>query len=533
VPQYTDPQSGRTIRSNEPLSDADLEEAFGSTQPTDWMSRAKAAGSYAFGKGKELLGAAGRIGETTGLSGGIGQQEPIGQFGHDVLTVGATGLAPELALAGTATGAGTTFLGGDQGTADLVNAVTQGLGGLGMAGYQGIQAVRQGPGVLRALAKAGYQNVEDYAAAKGLRLAPYTEEAQTLAGKLTRGLERYAKGSAEKQASKRLIGELQPAPLPAGGMVGGMNEALLGGGPTYESLDRAYQTLQGLRRTSGTRAAIDEAMKGMLGPMGGARTAAQQTFAASKVPLLRNTTGGLIRAYGTVNAARDLMQGNWRGAAENAAIAGLGPYAFHNLTGAGMRTLAAGAAPGLLKGMVGAAGAAPSWQQDVANAPQPDVAKPPESPAEPSQVPETAPGPSQALQAAPGRWGREIAAVSSLAKIPPELVQAVMHRESGGKADALGDQGQSHGLMQIKPGTFAGVAGDVAHLTQQRPDLDNPFHNLLGGALLLRRYLDMTKGDVGKSLMMYNGGEGVSAGNPQAGGYSHDVTQDFLSRVGG
>src|SRR5262249_59132943 len=71
---------------------------------SDWSSDVCSSDLYAFGKGKELLAAAGRIGEATGLSGSPDMPEPIGQFGQDLLTVGGTAAAPLASLVGTAAG---------------------------------------------------------------------------------------------------------------------------------------------------------------------------------------------------------------------------------------------------------------------------------------------------------------------------------------------------------------------------------------------------------------------------------------------
>src|SRR5262249_10301437 len=136
---------------------------------------------------------------------------------------------------------------------------------------------------------------------------------------------------------------------------------------------------------------------------------------------------------------------------------------------------------------------------------------------------------SQALKALPGPWGREIAAVSLLAGVPGPVIQMFMQQESGGRTGltshpAAGQvQTPAQGLMQITPGTFASVAGQVAALTEQRPDLDNPFRTLLGGARLLRQYLDKTGGDLSKTAAMYHGGENPAYWGPHTHQYVSDI----------
>src|SRR5262249_57173452 len=136
---------------------------------SDWSSDVCSSDLYAFGKGKELLAAAGRIGEATGLSGSPDMPEAIGQFGQDLLTVGGTAAAPLASLVGTAAGAGARALGADQGTAELADLA----GGLGTGIAQGIGAIR---GVRSAVASR-FGQVAENAAQRGDRLALGSPEA--------------------------------------------------------------------------------------------------------------------------------------------------------------------------------------------------------------------------------------------------------------------------------------------------------------------------------------------------------------------
>lgn len=84
--------------------------------------------------------------------------------------------------------------------------------------------------------------------------------------------------------------------------------------------------------------------------------------------------------------------------------------------------------------------------------------------------------------------------------VDPALVMAVIKKESGFKADTLGDSGRSHGLMQIQP-RWHQARADALNCS----NLLNPYHNVTVGVDLLAELFS-----TGKSLewvlMAYNGG---------------------------
>jgi soluble lytic murein transglycosylase-like protein len=80
--------------------------------------------------------------------------------------------------------------------------------------------------------------------------------------------------------------------------------------------------------------------------------------------------------------------------------------------------------------------------------------------------------------------------------INPMLVQAVIRRESGGKACAVSPKG-AQGLMQLMPATQSDLG--------VRDPFD-PAQNINGGARYLKQLLDRYKSDLRLTLAAYNAG---------------------------
>lgn len=90
-------------------------------------------------------------------------------------------------------------------------------------------------------------------------------------------------------------------------------------------------------------------------------------------------------------------------------------------------------------------------------------------------------------------------------QIPPELVLAVIEKESGCDAAATGDSGNSQGLMQIQPRWHKERMTRLACT-----DLYDPRQNVTVGVDILAELLD--KYDTEKALVIYNCGETGGAG---------------------
>jgi soluble lytic murein transglycosylase-like protein len=89
---------------------------------------------------------------------------------------------------------------------------------------------------------------------------------------------------------------------------------------------------------------------------------------------------------------------------------------------------------------------------------------------------------------------------ATLARLPPELVLAVIQVESAFQADAVSSAG-AVGLMQIMPFW-------VRELGLPADDLKDPRRNLRYGCTILAHYLAVERGDLTRALARYNGSLG-------------------------
>ncbi|MBB1631369.1 lytic transglycosylase domain-containing protein [Cupriavidus sp. UME77] len=95
------------------------------------------------------------------------------------------------------------------------------------------------------------------------------------------------------------------------------------------------------------------------------------------------------------------------------------------------------------------------------------------------------------------QYSEIIAEASRDARVPPELITAVIVVESGYNPNAVSKKG-ARGLMQLMPETARRFsAGDIL----------NPRDNVLAGAKYLRFLLDLFRDDVELALAAYNAGE--------------------------
>lgn len=86
-------------------------------------------------------------------------------------------------------------------------------------------------------------------------------------------------------------------------------------------------------------------------------------------------------------------------------------------------------------------------------------------------------------------------------EVDPAVVFAVIERESQYTADAIGDNGNSYGLMQIQPKWHYGRMTEL-----KCTNLLDPYDNVTVGISLLDDLLDRYDGDYGKALTAYNTG---------------------------
>lgn len=116
-------------------------------------------------------------------------------------------------------------------------------------------------------------------------------------------------------------------------------------------------------------------------------------------------------------------------------------------------------------------------------------------------------------------YGREIDAAAASFGVDRALVRAVIHAESGYRADAISRKG-AQGLMQLMPATAA------------RFDVGDPFdaaQNIRGGVRYLAWLLRRFGGDIDLTLAAYNSGEAAVARYVGVPPYAE--TQAYVARV--
>lgn len=96
-------------------------------------------------------------------------------------------------------------------------------------------------------------------------------------------------------------------------------------------------------------------------------------------------------------------------------------------------------------------------------------------------------------------------AASQEFNVPLTLIVAVAKHESGFRADAL-SPANARGIMQIVPGTGAGLARELNLLNYTVQSLSDPGINIRLGTYYLSRLLTKYKGDVRSTLAHYNAG---------------------------
>jgi soluble lytic murein transglycosylase-like protein len=129
---------------------------------------------------------------------------------------------------------------------------------------------------------------------------------------------------------------------------------------------------------------------------------------------------------------------------------------------------------------------------------------------------------------------------AQLSGLPPQLLEAIISQENaprdvGAVSHPAADQAQTpaHGLMQVTPGTFRSIRPQVERLLGREASVSNPFDNLLGGALLWRKYLDQTDGDVEAAARLYHGGENPAGHGPRTRQYGLEVAEKFAAATRG
>ena len=126
----------------------------------------------------------------------------------------------------------------------------------------------------------------------------------------------------------------------------------------------------------------------------------------------------------------------------------------------------------------------------------------------------------------PGVLGTTMNTAARLARearnhgLAPGLLEAVAWQESRGRMDAVSVKG-ALGVMQLMPGTAAELGVNPSDLAD----------NIRGGALYLRRQLDLFGGSVPLALAAYNAGPG--AVKRYGGIPPYRETHDYVAKIMG
>lgn len=109
--------------------------------------------------------------------------------------------------------------------------------------------------------------------------------------------------------------------------------------------------------------------------------------------------------------------------------------------------------------------------------------------------------------------------------IPPELVMALIWRESRYQADAISNT-NDYGLMQINACNKAEIER-VLNVT----DLMNPYQNIKAGIYILGNAIETAEWDYNRALMIYNLGLSGAKAQWQQGIYSTDFSRSVLAKM--
>ena len=152
----------------------------------------------------------------------------------------------------------------------------------------------------------------------------------------------------------------------------------------------------------------------------------------------------------------------------------------------------------------------------------------------PAAAPSPAPtrAPAAAPQATPGRvTAGEVGQIASDHGVPPSLAAAIAWQESGFNNNLV-SSANARGVMQILPGTWSWVEGNIA---RRRIDPASPQENVHVGVMYLDRLIRDAGGDVARGVAGYYQGPASVARNgllPDTQRYVDNVMA-LRSRFGG
>lgn len=109
--------------------------------------------------------------------------------------------------------------------------------------------------------------------------------------------------------------------------------------------------------------------------------------------------------------------------------------------------------------------------------------------------------------------------------IPPELVMALIWRESRYQADVISATGD-YGLMQINKINHAELSKKL-----NISDWLEPYQNIKAGIYILGNSIEAADGDYNRALMIYNLGLSGAKAKWQQGIYSTDFSRSVLAKM--
>ncbi|MGA9528555.1 MAG: transglycosylase SLT domain-containing protein [Terriglobales bacterium] len=125
-----------------------------------------------------------------------------------------------------------------------------------------------------------------------------------------------------------------------------------------------------------------------------------------------------------------------------------------------------------------------------------DLTPPPPQPAAAPSFPATGPARATAAAPAPVDLNKVVTSASAEYKLDPDLLNSVIHAESGFNVRARSPKG-AQGLMQLMPSTANALGVNNAY---------DPAQNVDGGSKYLRELLERYNFDLVKALAAYNAG---------------------------
>ncbi len=122
------------------------------------------------------------------------------------------------------------------------------------------------------------------------------------------------------------------------------------------------------------------------------------------------------------------------------------------------------------------------------------------APAAAPDPPPTRPAPAAAPEASPGRvTAGQVGQIAADHGVSPSLASAIAWQESGFNNDLV-SSANARGVMQILPGTWSWVEGNIA---RRRIDPDSPQENVHVGVMYLDRLIRDAGGDVARGVAGY------------------------------